>query len=117
MVKADEQVVEELFVSAARTVEALVTSSTRKGHDAGQLAVIVERRFDGKARVACVERADVIDRVFNDGRIGSADRLSVVELFATAGENHIPVMVIVEAQSHLVVGIRRWSTKARTEAH
>jgi hypothetical protein len=102
----DEQLLNEFFAAATATIEELVTQALRQGHPGAQIAILLERRFDGEVAGGCGPRAGIAKKLSGDTRLPASARDAVVSAIIDAPRTEIPVVLLVHAEGVIVGGIR-----------
>jgi hypothetical protein len=97
---------EDLLQSAATTVEDTVTGAMLRGLPVGELAAVVERRFNGQVICGCARRQGLV-RIFP--RYGQpADRaMLAAELQAATADELLVVLIIHKGEGVVLIGVRR----------
>ncbi len=98
----------EVFQAASETISDMVTNAMRKGFALGQLAVVVERHFDGRIVAGCTVRSEIARRFTNDRRLTEEAKSTIVAEMTGAAADELPIVVVVHQGEGLVaVGVRR----------
>ena len=106
-VAANEEVLEDFLRAASATIEELVTRALREGHPVWQLAIVLERKFDGEVGGGCGPRGAVTSRLASDPRLPPEVRSSLVEALGACGLDEVPVVMLVHGEGDIVCGVRR----------
>lgn len=104
---ADENILEQTFHAATDAIGVAVTTAMQKGHAASSLAMMVERSFDGRMRVACAPRDELGRRLAREGKIEPAARTAIAAAFEGDGEDALPIVIVVHCEGYGAVGVRR----------
>ena len=102
----DRALFDDLLQSAATTVEDIVTGAMLRGLPVGELAVVVERRFNGQVICGCARRRGLV-RIFP--RYGQpADReMLAAELEAATADELLIILIIHKGEGEVRIGVRR----------
>jgi len=103
----DQALLDEFFNAATVTIEELVTRALREGHPIWQLAIVLERKFDGEVAGGCGARGAIASRLAGDGRLSTESRDAIVNAIVGVGLQEIPVVLLVHAEGYVAGGVRR----------
>ena len=103
----DQQLLDKFFGSATTTIEELVTRALREGHPVWQLAIVLERKFDGAVAGGCGARGAIASRLACDSRLATESRDAIVNAIVGVGLQEIPVVLLVHVEGVVIGGIRR----------
>jgi len=105
---SDERTFGDVLEVAAEAIGEMVTSAMRQGIPLGQLAVVVERRFDGRVFTGSTLRSKAAARFGGDPKLPADARMTITETMATAGADELPIIVIVhQGEGMVAVAVRR----------
>ncbi|MBK6692746.1 MAG: hypothetical protein IPG50_11135 [Myxococcales bacterium] len=103
----DEALIDATLNATAETISDMVTSALHNGHALGDLAVVVQRAFDGRVRMGCARRIDVARQFGGDPRLAADKRKAVSEACQTTPPDQLPIVLLVETEGYVAVGVRQ----------
>lgn len=106
-VASDEQLLDEFFRSATSTIEELVTKALHDGRPVWQLAIVLERRFDGEVMGGCGSRGAIASQIVRDARLPMSARHAIVNSIVGGALHEIPVVLLVHGEGYIAGGVRR----------
>jgi len=106
-VGTDEQLLDDFFTSASSTIEELVTKALHDGRPVWQLAIVLERRFDGEVTGGCGSQGAIASQIVRDARLPMGVRHAIVNSIVVGGLHEIPVVVLVHGEGEIAGGVRR----------
>ncbi len=103
----DHALVQAALDAATDEIGDRVTSALHSGKALGELAVVVDRAFDGSLSIECVLRTEVARRLGKDARLGGSAQATLVAACKAAPHDELPIVLFVQTEGYLAVGIRR----------
>jgi hypothetical protein len=107
--KSDDRLLDDFLASASATIEELVTGALQQGRPMAEIAIILERSFDGQVRGGCGPRRSIAGRFGSDGRLSAEARRAVVDAVIGAGPQEIPAVLLVHAEGYIAAGVKKLS--------
>ena len=104
---SDDAIMQATFEAASEAVSDMITGALQKGLAIKDLAVVIERRFDGGIVTGCADRAGVARQFGNDLRLAVEARATITRAVTTAAPDELPIIVLVHGEGYLTVGVRR----------
>lgn len=104
---SDEKLLNEFFEAVTPTIEELVTRAVQQGQRVRELAVVLERKFNGEVVADCVARGALGSRL---RAVHGVDDLSRRRIFAQvkhAPDHEVPAVLFVHGEGFVSVGIKR----------
>jgi hypothetical protein len=105
----DNRLLDDLFAAVAPAIEEIVTRALHDGKPLADLAVLVERRFDGKVRVSSCPRRSIVDHFGSDLRLSRDVRRTIVDTVSGARPVEVPAVLLVHAEGYVAAGVRKLS--------
>jgi hypothetical protein len=100
-------VLERFLQDVTPTIETLVTKALQQGRATAELALLLERAFDGAVLGGCESRGDIAAKLGSDPRLTGEQRAALLESIEGAG-NDVPAILIVHVgEGEIWVGARR----------
>lgn len=103
----DNKLLNELFAAATPAIEDLVSTELQKGKPLSDVAIFVERAFDGRIQTTCGPRRAVVARFGSDARLSSEVRRTIVETVIGAGPHEVPAVLFVQTEGYVAAGVKK----------
>jgi hypothetical protein len=104
---SDDQVLEEFFQAVTPTIEDLVTRAVQQGQRVKELAVVLERKFNGEVAADCVARSAIGGRLRAVQGVDDVSRRRIVAQVKHAPDHEVPAVLFVHGEGFVSVGIKR----------
>jgi hypothetical protein len=99
----DQQAVfDELFQSVAPTVSDMIWSTMNRGLPVRELAVVVERRSNGRVFCGCARRRSLISNFPREGQLAEPKRLKLAHEMQSAKEDELLILLVIHEDDGLV---------------
>ena len=93
---------DELFQSVAPTVSDMIWSTMNRGLPVHELAVVVERRPNGRVFCGCARRRSLICNLPREGQLAESKRLRLASDMQSAGEDELLILLVIHEGDGLV---------------
>jgi hypothetical protein len=103
----DEKLLNEFFEAVTSTIEELVTRAVQQGQRVRELAVVLERKFNGDVAANCVARSALGGRLRAVQGVDDVSRRRIVAQVTHAPDNEVPAVLFVHGEGFISVGIKR----------
>jgi hypothetical protein len=104
---SDQGALDAFYEQSTALIEELVNGALQRGHPVHDVALVLERGFDGKVIGACGARTELMTHFTNDRRLDESTRRALVDGLRSAPPNEIPAVFVVHGEGMSVAGIRR----------
>lgn len=99
---------DELLASAASEIGDMVTGALHRGVPLGDLAIVVERRFNGQVTCGCALRQGLVATFPRWGKLAEGERHRLAtELKAATADELLLILIIHEGEGLMSVRVRR----------
>ena len=104
---SDEKVLDEFFQAVTPTIEELVTRAVQQGQRVRELAVVLERKFNGDVAADCVSRSAIGGRLRAVTGVDDVARRRIAAQVKHASDDEVPAVLFVHGEGFISVGIKR----------
>lgn len=102
----DQTLLDAVFDAATPLIEEMVTKELHKGRLIGEMAIVLERRSGGRARMRCTDRANLLRALEADPKLGPNVCQQIAESIGAAKANQIPVVALLYEGDGVAGGVR-----------
>jgi hypothetical protein len=103
----DDVILHTFFRASIPAIEELVTRALNNGLRVADIALVLERAFDGNVRATSARRDACARRFGTSPELDAQARQKIVNALETAGPEELPAIFLVQCEGYVAVGIKR----------
>jgi hypothetical protein len=105
----DEKLLDDFLASVAPTIEELVSRAAQQGLPLSDIAVHLERAFDGHVSGGCGARRTVAARLRSDARLSEEHRRVLEDRVIGTAPHQIPAVLFVQGEGYVAAAVKSLS--------
>lgn len=103
----DDVLINDFLARSSAQVENMITRALQRGERLPELALLLERRFDGRSVAACGTRVKMTEQFGRHPLLNADQRALVAERLGSIPPSELPVVILLdEGEGLILVAVR-----------